>query len=251
MRFIRGHNGRSRIPSPWASDDLSRPLPDRFWEKVDRSGGPDACWPWTASKKGDGYGQIMVDGQPIKAHRVAWILTHGPIPPETPVVRHVVCRNRLCCNPAHLAVGTQADNVQDTVRDGMSTRGERHHNANLIEANVLEIRRLYASGGFTQRALAHRFGVSRSVVNQILNAYTWAWLAGTDPARKRGRRRGERCYHAKLSEPQVREIRRLHTVDGLGSRRLASRFGVNRATVNDILAGRTWTHVKEAEVHVA
>jgi hypothetical protein len=87
MWFIHGHHGR-------------RAMADRLWEKVDRSGGPLACWPWTGCRDRNGYGQIGVAGRMVKAHRIAWILTHGPIPPETPHVRHVVCRNhRVATRP--------------------------------------------------------------------------------------------------------------------------------------------------------
>src|SRR5580692_1475951 len=59
-------------------------LPDveRFWAKVDRSGGPHACWPFTKSSvsRRTGYGNFWLNGKTVLAHRVAYALTYGPIP---------------------------------------------------------------------------------------------------------------------------------------------------------------------------
>ena len=182
MRFIRGHSGRSRIPSPWASDDLSRPLPDRFWEKVDRSGGPEACWLWAASRNPDGYGQIRVNGRLESAHRLSWELAHPgiPIPPETPFVLHNCPSgdNPSCVNPRHLYLGNPRINNEDTVAKGWHRRvshpGEHNGSAKLTEEAVREIRRCGAEGDITKSALALRFGVTRQSVSGILAGRTWA-----------------------------------------------------------------------------
>ena len=92
----------------------------RFWAKVDRSGGDLACWPWLASKRRNGYGQIGIrrEGRLFveSAHRVAWELTHGPIPEGVSICHH--CDNRPCCNPGHLFRGSQTDNMQDAAQKG-------------------------------------------------------------------------------------------------------------------------------------
>lgn len=157
---------------------MRRQKADRLWEQVDHSGGPDACWPWTGGTNNRGYGQISIGGQKFGAHSLAWILTHGPLPPETPVVRHVVCRNPPCCNPAHLKPGTRADNMLDMVADGTSTGGERNPAAKLTETGVREIHRVHAEEGLSQRALAGRFGISQQSVSDILIGRTWAHLKG-------------------------------------------------------------------------
>jgi hypothetical protein len=110
-----------------ATDDAVRRMPveDRFWSKV-RRGGTDECWEWTAGTNDDGYGVIKVDGRDTGAHRIAWVLIarRGPVP-DGMVVMHS-CDNPPCVNPAHLSLGTVADNNADRHAKGrtvMPTNG--------------------------------------------------------------------------------------------------------------------------------
>ena len=81
-------------------------LGERFWSKADRSGGPDACWPWTAHKTPSGQGTFRVgsrtDGsrRTVNAYTVAYELAHGSIPERHHV--HHRCENKSCVNPRHL-----------------------------------------------------------------------------------------------------------------------------------------------------
>jgi hypothetical protein len=102
------------------ADPVPVSLEARFWAKVDRSGGPDACWPWTAMKDRSGYGRIQINGKSRPAHRVAYELTHGPIEdgldPDhtchdpTQCTPGIDCPHRACCNPSHTEPVTQREN---------------------------------------------------------------------------------------------------------------------------------------------
>lgn len=89
---------------------------ERFWSKV-AVGAPGECWEWKRSRLPRGYGRFRQPTGHEYAHRVAWRLTNGPIP-DGMVVRHYVCDNPPCCNPAHLRLGTQGDNNDDSVSRG-------------------------------------------------------------------------------------------------------------------------------------
>ena len=90
---------------------------DRYWRRVDQSAGPDACWPWQGRLDRYGYGEYRRrfghrgegGGSYWRAHRVAYELLVGPIPNDL-VIDHL-CRNRSCCNPAHMEPVTNAENL--------------------------------------------------------------------------------------------------------------------------------------------
>ncbi len=102
-----------------------RTTAERFWSKVDQTD-QSGCWPWTAARKPKGYGVFSrgtrADGL-VTSSRMAWELTHGPIPVGQ-MVRHA-CDNPPCCNPSHLALGTDSDNLTDAY-----TRGRRPRTLN-------------------------------------------------------------------------------------------------------------------------
>jgi hypothetical protein len=90
-----------------------RPVAERFWEKVDKSGGVNACWPFMGAPQSGGYGAFRVGDSIELAHRVAYVLTHGPIEADLYVLHSLRCTTKLCCNGRHLRQGTQQDNMDD------------------------------------------------------------------------------------------------------------------------------------------
>lgn len=145
----------------------TRPLAERFWEKVDVRG-PNECWPWKAGIHPQGYGTFSFEGRLHIASRIAWILTRGPIPGKLQVLHH--CDNPPCCNPDCLFLGTVADNMRDRDLKGRRTplRGTANPLAKLTDAQVAELRELYAAGAGSQRTLAERFGIAQVHVGRIV-----------------------------------------------------------------------------------
>ena len=145
---------------------------ERFWSRVKR-GDEDACWLWQGYVNRRGYGRLSHQGESSYAHRVAWELTHDAIPPGM-VVRHA-CDNPPCVNPAHLLLGSQADNMRDKKERGRSRGappGENHPKNKLTEEQVREIR--VATGSC--REIAIRYGVSKSTIVEIRAGLTWRHL---------------------------------------------------------------------------
>lgn len=161
----------NRLRTTGTTDDGPRaraPLDVRLWKHVRRRG-PNECWPWIGKSRIKGYGIIKLDGTRAKtlAHRAAWMLANGAIPQSDnwhgTVIRHK-CNNRLCCNPAHLEPGTQADNVADM----WSANGPRG-NAKLSERDITAIR----SDSRSSRQLAPLYGVSDAHIRSIRNRRCW------------------------------------------------------------------------------
>lgn len=97
-----------------------RPLEVRFWEKVERRG-PNECWQWLGATS-MGYGHMFIEvGKYAKAHRLAWTFERGE--PIRGLVFDHLCRNPLCCNPAHLELVSHATNI----RRGQSPKMLLHH----------------------------------------------------------------------------------------------------------------------------
>lgn len=101
---------------------MAQSLQDRFWKFVPPG---DGCRLWTGSTNNYGYGRFALDGRVVYAHRVAYELVVGPIPPGAQVCH--TCDTPTCCNPDHLFLGTQAENLQDMTRKGRHGNSRKTH----------------------------------------------------------------------------------------------------------------------------
>jgi hypothetical protein len=142
----------------------------QFWAKVDKSAGPDGCWPWVGAKFPRGYGNF----RGVRANRLAYALANGTDPRELHVCHS--CDNPPCCNPAILFLGTVADNMHDRDRKGRQVLpriyGEAHPKAKLTNDNVETIRRMICDGE-TNAAIARAFGVSATSISLIRSGKNW------------------------------------------------------------------------------
>jgi hypothetical protein len=107
------------------------------------------------------------------AHRIAYELTIGPIPEGMHVLHR--CDNPSCVNPAHLFLGTLADNAKDMYAKGRGADrdGEKGPSAKLTWEIVTEIRRRYAADATTYRQLGAEFGVVSSQIGHIIRGEQW------------------------------------------------------------------------------
>lgn len=86
---------------------------DRFWAKVHKT---DGCWLWTGGMYATGYGFTGTRKRRLYAHRVAYMLTYGPIPDGMQVCHH--CDTPPCVRPDHLFLGNHAENAADRIAKG-------------------------------------------------------------------------------------------------------------------------------------
>ena len=156
---------------------------ERFLNKVQKSNDPDGCWLWTGKKSGKGYGGFYADGRDCYAHRWAYQYYIGKIPVGLFVCHH--CDNPACVNPAHLFVGTNADNMADMASKGRNgkyskpertPRGSTHGRSKLTESQVTEIRQRYSAGGMTYQSLSSEYGVSLSAIRHVVRRKNWQHL---------------------------------------------------------------------------
>lgn len=140
-----------------------------FWDRVERGPG---CWEWRLRRETTGYCHFVFGRERRYAHRVAWELAFGDIPPGLFVCHR--CDNRACVRPDHLFLGTAQENTVDMYAKGRGNppRGVKNGQAKLDESDVQAIRDATESC----RVVGMRFGVSPTQVNRIRNNKRWRSL---------------------------------------------------------------------------
>jgi hypothetical protein len=138
-------------------------LIDYFWSLVDKNGPlPEkstgvktCCWLWIGSQREDGYGRFKYENHTYSVTRFAWKLKTGSNP--GPLSISTKCQNKTCVR--HVFSRTRKDLGRSTVGH-LRHQGEDHPNAKLSAKQVLQIRKLYATGKFQRKDLADRFDVA-------------------------------------------------------------------------------------------
>ncbi len=133
------------------------------------------CLEWTGAKASRDYGAMRVGERSVGTHRYAYATFKGPIPDGMSVCHK--CDNPICCEVAHLFLGTQSNNMRDMVSKGRDAltraRAARHGMSKLTSDQVASIRERYAAGGVTQVQMAQEFSVTQSLISKVVRAEHW------------------------------------------------------------------------------
>ena len=146
-------------------------LPDEDYTNIKYDVSKSGCWEVTdRAKNKDGYPVARIKGQLDTLYRHFYRRYKGDIPKGN-VVRHT-CDNRLCCNPEHLILGTQKENVGDMLERGRFPMGVKHGRAKLDDKKVRKIRKLHTTGA-SMSSIAREYEVDRKTIHKIINGVTW------------------------------------------------------------------------------
>lgn len=150
-------------------------------QRIERS--ESGCWMWTRSRQAQGYGDFRYQGKHYTAHRAAYEAFTGPIPAGMHVLHR--CDVRACCNPEHLFLGTNRDNIADSVAKGRRKGITRRRPSGLtyvyttkrpgpppklpVEAQTEIVRQARAGQSYT--ALARQYAVAWATIRRVVNAH--------------------------------------------------------------------------------
>lgn len=206
-----------------SKSDITPEIEARFWSRVDRSGGPDACWLWQRVFDDHGYGFFSSNAKTERSRRVAYEIAVGVIPDGLCVLHR--CDNPPCCNPSHLFIGTIADNNADRDRKGRqrSMRGD---------GNGARLHPEKMPRGDDHHARKHPEKLSRG--DRHYSRRHPEKLA-----------RGEGNGHSKLTATAVISIRGLIGT-GITQRSIAKLFGVSESEISAIKHVRLWRHLSSS-----
>lgn len=149
----------------WARPSIEERFASRF--EVDAATG---CWEWKGKISHQGYGLIQRNGGGfMRAHRLSVIIDGRNLAAHDLVCHH--CDNRSCVNPAHLFVGTPADNSRDMAEKRRSTRMERNPMSKIPREQVRAIK---ADTTTPAKVLAAQYGVSPKTIRNYRAGRTWS-----------------------------------------------------------------------------
>ena len=155
--------------------ELQLEIIERFWSRVDR-GEPEECWLWKNEYRNKArYGYFHFNSRSMLAHRFAWMIANQQDIPHELCVCHT-CDVGWCCNPSHLFLATQVENMKDKARKGRAPKGDRNGRSKIKEEDALEIKRLLGSGSLSQAEIARRLGLHPNLIWQIASGTTWRHL---------------------------------------------------------------------------
>lgn len=216
---------------------------ERFMAKVEKQS--DGCWYWTGAQTAvGGYGAFWYLNSQMSAHRASHELFKGPVPAHL-VVMHS-CDVPSCVNPDHLSLGTYQENSHDMLAKGRHVAGT----AKLDIEEVAAIKGEYVPRYGELERLAQKYNVNRATIWAIVNGHNWAYVKPDtsverfDGPLETNKPKGAAHHRAKLTEADVREIRRLYDAGEMTLEAIGERFGLKKAQTYQIAIRKAWKHVE-------
>jgi hypothetical protein len=223
----------------------SQDICDRFWYKVNYPGNDDECWEWIGYRNDKNYGRFGVNWVVVFSHRFAYEYYNGPIPPIAHI--HILhdCDNPPCCNPNHLFLGTDQDNMTDKVNKNRQLKGEKVGNSILTEQDILDIFEGIKAKKFTTiTQISSTYNVHRGTILAIINRINWTHLTEkmTDRELEDMKNFLRPHYPIKLNKNIVRQIKQdlnsnLTLVD------ISKKYNISSQLVARIRDKKLWIHV--------
>lgn len=143
-------------------------------EKRRRLDFKEGCWIDTGTlASAKGYTKLFYSRAWILVTHFIWEILHGPVPKGMLLCHH--CDTPACFNPAHLFLGTNADNQRDMIAKGRQRhpRGDEVVNRKIGSEQVRLIRDDYASGGISFSKLGSKYGISKTHARSIVRGFKW------------------------------------------------------------------------------
>lgn len=236
---------------------------ERFWKKVDKKSGEE-CWEWQGRLDRNGIGQTYIGAMRVKAHKQAFIFASKSEVPERLYVLQT-CKNRLCCNPAHLFLSETRRNTGDKTQEErfwdkvdksgecwlwqakQKTYGYFDYNRKTTLAHRVSYMMAYGeipAGLFVCHHCDtplcvrpdHLFvGTHQDNMDDCASKDRWA--------KEKPTQRGEGGSKAVLTNEQVLEIRERYVKGVVGVKRLAKEYGVNHSSIYKIVTRKHWKHI--------
>jgi len=190
------------------------------------------CLVWKGPMYDFGYGAVTHLGKRYRAHRLSYALANGLNIEDIDNFKVLhSCDNPPCINPAHLRLGDQSENVQDTVNRNRTVRGEEHWGAYLTEDAVREIK-IDMVAGIKPASLRKKYDLSVDQYNNIKFEAGWKWVEV--PGFQAFRNKPKPVI---LSKEQVLEVLDDLSI-GTSVKNIAQKFNVSIQTIYDIRNGK-------------
>lgn len=183
------------------------------------------------NKKGLGYLGVWFKGKNVSMHNVIGYIKYGEecVDMQLNHIDGVKTNNK----PSNLELVDAKKNMEHAVKHGLVNTGERCHTSILKEEEVKEVMRMLNEGR-TCKEVGGVFGITDGAVWRIKVGQTWSHVTGIKYAGAKQKR---------LSEEEVREIKKLLKEGTMIQEDIAKLFGVTRRAIGKIKTGQNWKHI--------